>query len=251
MSVAEIAALPLASRVLILKTIAHSLNVLHNAPIVHGDLKPDNVLIKRSKTGSYTAKLIDFDNSYFSAHPPEITEDVVGDMAFYSPELALFIKEDPAVKPEDLTIKSDIFALGLLYALYLTGKMPDFDQEKYIYPGIAAIADEQITFDAPGLPGSLITLVNSMLQTNYHSRPDVGEVFNMLKTMDLGKGEETTKTAKKAGGLSLKGNLMAKRGTGTDTVPKKPVRKTSPEPATGKPSGGLRGKGLSIRKKKE
>lgn len=250
LSVAEIATLPLASRVLILKTIAHSLNVLHNAQIVHGDLKPDNVLIKRSKTGSYTAKLIDFDNSYFSGHPPEITEDVVGDMAFYSPELALYIKEDTAVQPKDLTIKSDIFALGLLYALYLTGKMPAFDREKYTYPGIAAIADEQIVFEASDLPKPLIVLVNNMLQTNYHSRPNIGEVFNLLKTMDLGKKGVTADDTKKTGGLSLKGNLMAKRGGATST-PKKPVRKTSPEPTTGKTSGGLRGKGLSIRKKKE
>lgn len=249
LSVTEIASLPLSNRVLILKTIAHSLNVLHNAQIVHGDLKPDNVLIKRSKTGSYTAKLIDFDNSYFSENPPEITEDVVGDMAFYSPELALYIKEDPAVSPTDLTIKSDIFALGLLYALYLTGKMPDFDQATHTYAGIAAIADKQVNFAAEGLPNALIDLVNGMLQTNYHKRPTVGEVFNTLKTMDVGE-EASDKTAKKTSGLSLKGNLLAKKEMGKKVEPT-PLPRKKLEASGEKAVGGLRGKGLSIRKKKD
>ncbi|WP_299453126.1 protein kinase [uncultured Microscilla sp.] len=251
LSVAEIASLPLAKRILILKTIAHSLNVLHNAQIVHGDLKPDNILIKRSKTGSYTAKLIDFDNSYFSEHPPEITEDVVGDMAFYSPELALYIKEDPAVTPDDLTTKSDIFALGLLYALYLTGKMPEFDHEAYTYAGIAAIADKQIVLTATDLPDKLNGLVTSMLQTNYHKRPGIGEVFNTLKTMDLGKETVATdKTTKKSSGLSLKGNLLAKKGTGGKEAPT-PLLRKKPGATGEKTVGGLRGKGLSIRKKKD
>lgn len=249
LSVAEIASLPLTNRILILKTIAHSLNVLHNAQIVHGDLKPDNVLIKMSKTGNYTSKLIDFDNSYFSGHPPEMTEDVVGDMAFYSPELALYIKEDAAIDPSDLTTKSDIFALGLLYALYLTGKMPDFDQDTHIYAGIAAIADKYISFTAEGLPDSLVDLVNNMLQTNYHKRPTIGEVFNTLKTMDVGGGA-SGKTAKKSSGLSLKGNLLAKKETGRKVTPTPLPRKKLD--ATGeKTVGGLRGKGLSIRKKKD
>lgn len=245
LSIAEIATLPLTSRILILKTIAHSLNVLHNAGIVHGDLKPDNILIKQSKTGNYAAKLIDFDNSYFSGHPPEITEDVVGDMAFYSPELALYIKEDPKVKPGDLTIKSDIFALGLLYALYLTGKFPTFDQEKYTYAGIAALTRPVVLKDA-SLPPQLIDLVNNMLQTNYHHRPDVSEVFQVLKTMDAKKTSPTRETGKTTG-LSLKGNLIHKKSSHIASGKSKKASKNNAE----KSVGSLRGKGLNISKKKE
>ncbi|TAE46054.1 MAG: hypothetical protein EAY69_09520 [Cytophagales bacterium] len=83
LSTAEIAQLSLSTQILIFKTITHSLNVLHKANIVHSDLKPDNILIKQTKTGNYTAKLIDFDDSYFSGFPPALSEDVVGDMVFY------------------------------------------------------------------------------------------------------------------------------------------------------------------------
>ena len=254
LTITEIATLPLSNRVLILKTIAHSLNVLHNAQIVHGDLKPDNVLIKRSKTGNYTAKLIDFDNSYFSEHPPEITEDVVGDMAFYSPELALYIKEDASVKPGHLTVKSDIFALGLLYTLYLTGRFPVFDQEKYTYAGIAVINGEELTLVDDTLPDALVALINQMLSKDFKKRPSVGEVFQVLKMMDVGKpGTETgegKKTTKKTTGLSLKGNLIAKKD-GTTTRSTKKVTKKTTDASSKATGGGLRGKGLGISKKKE
>ena len=250
LTIAEIAKLPLGNRILILKTIAHSLNVLHNAQIVHGDLKPDNVLIKRSKTGNYTAKLIDFDNSYFSEHPPEITEDVVGDMAFYSPELASYIKEDESVKPRDLTVKSDIFALGLLYALYLTGRFPAFEQEKYTYAGIAALNDQTLVLEDKTLPAPLIKLINQMLEKDYKKRPEVSEVFQALKTMDVAKASDGEKPSAKTSGLSLKGNLIAKSKTPAKKITTKTPKKASEED-TKKISGGLRGKGLSISKKKE
>ncbi len=244
LTIAEIAALPLNNRILILKTIAHSLNVLHQAQIVHGDLKPDNVLIKRSKTGNYTAKLIDFDDSYFSEHPPEMTEDVVGDMAFYSPELALYIKEDASIKPTHLTVKSDIFALGLLYTLYLTGRFPSFDQEKYTYAGIAAMNGATLALTDDAIPAPLVDMINQMLAQDFKKRPNVGEVFQALKTMDLGK--PMSRGPKKTGGLSLKGNLISKK----EPVAKRPAKKTT-EPAPKTAGGVLRGKGLGISKKKE
>jgi len=253
LTITEIAALPLSNRILILKTIAHSLNVLHNAQIVHGDLKPDNVLIKRSKTGNYTAKLIDFDNSYFSENPPEITEDVVGDMAFYSPELALYIKEDASVKPSHLTVKSDIFALGLLYTLYLTGQFPAFDQEKYTYAGIAVVNGETLTLVDDTLPDALVALINQMLIGDFKKRPSVGEVFQVLKMMDVGKLSETgeaKKTTKKTTGLSLKGNLITKKDPTVTRPTKKDTKKTT-DASSKTTGGGLRGKGLGISKKKE
>ena len=90
LSVEDISRLPLESRILIMKTVAHSLDVLHRCDIVHGDLKPNNLLIKRSShdSSTYIAKLIDFDSSYFSGKPPEIAEELVGDLVFYAPEAA-------------------------------------------------------------------------------------------------------------------------------------------------------------------
>ncbi|GAB4409712.1 MAG: hypothetical protein OHK0053_36550 [Microscillaceae bacterium] len=190
LSIAEIAALPLIKRVLILKTIAHSLNVLHSAEVVHGDLKPDNVLIKQTKTGTYTAKLIDFDNSYFSGNPPEMSEDLVGDMVFYSPEMVRFIQKDEHLTAAALTIKSDIFALGLLFCLYLTGKLPAFDQEKYTYAGVAAYAGQTLGLHDEQIPEALRLLVGQMLQVDFRKRPAIEAVFQALKNLPLKESEE-------------------------------------------------------------
>jgi serine/threonine protein kinase len=64
----DIAALDFSSQLVLLKTVAHSLKILHDLHIVHSDLKPSNVLIKRTELG-YTTKLIDFDSSYLVGNP--------------------------------------------------------------------------------------------------------------------------------------------------------------------------------------
>lgn len=246
LSIQEIATLPLPKKILILKTIAHSLNVLHKAEVVHGDLKPDNVLIKQTKTGNYTAKLIDFDNSYFSGNPPEFSEDLVGDMVFYSPELAWYIREDTRVKGKDLTTLSDIFALGLLFYQYLMGSLPDFDQSKYHYACAAVQAGETLGMPKTDLPEELLELIREMWQLDYKKRPNVESVFQRLKTLDL-KDYISTDTEKREIdknplGLSLKGGLKTKSTLSKITPPPK-----KDEPSTDSPK--LRGKGLGIGKK--
>ena len=76
---------------MLLKTVAHSLKILHDLRIVHSDLKPSNVLVKRTELG-YTTKLIDFDSSYIAGNPPP-PEEIVGTMNYYSPELVGYIQE--------------------------------------------------------------------------------------------------------------------------------------------------------------
>jgi serine/threonine protein kinase len=65
---ADVAALDVAAQLVLMKTVAHSLKILHDLHIVHSDLKPSNVMIKRTELG-YTTKLIDFDSSYIVGQP--------------------------------------------------------------------------------------------------------------------------------------------------------------------------------------
>ena len=58
------------------RTLALSLKLLHDQRIVHGDLKPSNILVQQvaGSTGGFaTSKLIDFDDSYFTGEPPALT----------------------------------------------------------------------------------------------------------------------------------------------------------------------------------
>jgi serine/threonine protein kinase len=86
----HVASLGFPSQLVLLKTVAHSLKILHDLEIVHSDLKPSNVMIKRTELG-YTTKLIDFDSSYIVGSPPP-PEDIVGTMNYYSPELVRYIQ---------------------------------------------------------------------------------------------------------------------------------------------------------------
>ena len=77
----DVARLGFPAQLVLLKTVAHSLKILHDLDIVHSDLKPSNVLIKRTELG-YTTKLIDFDGSYVVGKPPP-PEEIVGTMNYY------------------------------------------------------------------------------------------------------------------------------------------------------------------------
>ncbi len=258
LSTTEINELPLANRVVILKTVAHSLQILHKAGIVHGDLKPDNILIKQTKTGFYTTKLIDFDNSYFEGQPPELSEEVVGDAVFYSPELMAYVKGAQA--PEALTTQSDVFALGLIYAIYLTGDFPDFSTKKYAYASTAVLEGRTLKLVDASLPNKLKQLIQAMLLPIPSERPTVQAIFDTLKNINLKEealatfprevkptyvAEEDDQIEGEASPVSkLKGGLFKK----VKKVEERYEEEEKTEKNTEKTSF-LRGKGLRISKK--
>lgn len=240
LTVKKISALPLEKKVLILKTVAHSLDILHGLGIVHGDLKPDNILIKQTAEDYYTAKLIDFDNSYFSGKPPAISEEVVGDMVYYSPELALYIQKSDTVKATSLQTKSDVFALGLIYCQYLTGDLPVF-KRKYQYACEAVLNGEKLASSVSGVPPSLANLLAEMMSAEPEKRPHVKEVFSRLKSV---KADEVAAKPIVASGGKLGGSLLKKSKDAAAAAPKpdavkvEPAAKIESEPKTTSRLGG-------------
>jgi serine/threonine protein kinase len=174
---ADVASLTFPDQLVLLKTVAHSLRILHDRGIVHGDLKPSNVLIKRTELG-YTTKLIDFDNAYLAGEPPP-PEEIVGTMNYYPPELVGYIQETGTTTAE-LTQKADIFALGLIYAEYLTGAPPTFDAAAHQYAGVAAAAGQILRLPPTSLPTPVVELVDRMLLTDPAARPTIAEIHSTL-----------------------------------------------------------------------
>lgn len=200
-AIEQVAKLPFKTKLILLKTITHSLKILHDLKIVHGDLKPDNILIKKTATGNYTTKLIDFDDSYFDKEPPD-NESIIGSPEYYSPELQLYVKEK--VGKASMTTKSDIFTLGIIFTEYLNGKRPSFCEK---YNSLAqSVADGNKTSvkikDELELPG-LSDLINNMLSFEHEKRPDINEVFNILsKSKTDAKTIEKTEVSPKLSGGS-------------------------------------------------
>jgi len=145
---AAIARLDLRLQLVLMKSVAHSLKILHDLRIVHGDLKPSNILVKRTELG-YTSKLIDFDNAYIAGNPPP-AEEIVGTINYYSPELLGYIQE-AGVPGAQLGVASDVFALGLIYTEFLTGAPPPFDVATYHEPAVAVRSGETLRIPRVGI----------------------------------------------------------------------------------------------------
>jgi eukaryotic-like serine/threonine-protein kinase len=170
-------------RAVIFRTLVLSIQMLHRKDIVHGDLKPTNILIQRvSGSSLHTAKLIDFDDSYPSGSPPP-RDQIVGDSAYGAPEWFGYAMNDDRITPGMLTKAADIFALGLIFHQYLAGAMPAFDRG-FSAPGQAVAAGERARFDRELSPG-LTTLLDHMLAPKPGDRPAISQIFETLRNEDL------------------------------------------------------------------
>ena len=238
----EISKLPVEKILLIAKSVCHSVRILHDLDIVHGDLKPDNILIKKTLAG-YSGKLIDFDDSYFSRKPPVDRESVVGTPDYYSPEQALYIMdEDEEIDGSTLTCKSDIFTLGIIMSEYFSGEKPIVSKGS-VWSAINR--GESVSF-AKKLSPNIEGLLREMLSLSPDERPDIKQVFEKLRNIDKeppivvpgGKPKEPPIVA----GGGLRGKGLRKPAT--------PPEIKSEDPPIESPKTGLRGKGLDIAKKK-
>jgi serine/threonine protein kinase len=175
MDVEQIVAMPEPERRFLCSVIAHAVAGLHKAGIVHADLKHDNVLFTRSRTGHLTAKVIDFDSGFLETDPPAEGEEIIGDQIYFSPEACMtFMGMEP-----ELTCKMDVFALGVLFHQYYTGNLPGWDEslggcagEAVARGGVATVSQE--------MPEDIHQLLTVMLDADPHKRPSAIEVFCKL-----------------------------------------------------------------------
>ncbi|MDE6577453.1 MAG: protein kinase [Muribaculaceae bacterium] len=241
LTLSDISKLPKEKIMTIAISVCHSLGILHDLKIVHGDLKPDNILIKETSRGNYSGKLIDFDDSYFSGNPSSDKEHIVGTPEYYSPELAEYLMdEEGEVSGNILTLKSDIFTLGVIFTEYFTGAKPQFKESLSIWEGIRD--GHKPTF-IKSLPFPIERLILSMLSLEPDKRPSIKLIQQKLRDIRAGKvTEEIPESHKKPERVTLKGHLLSevkKHGIVTSKI------ELSKD--TIKPKVKLRGKGLNIK----
>jgi serine/threonine protein kinase len=168
-------------RTVLLHTLMNSVEILHRHDIVHNDLKPDNLILRQTERGLYSAKLIDFDDSYFVGDPAP-PEDIVADPAFYSPELLRYIKAGEDADGRSLTTASDVFALGVIFHILLTGERPRAsDGATAAYPAETLLGRGSLIVDA-GLSDVHRQLVAEMLDIDPANRPAAPEIIARLKS---------------------------------------------------------------------
>lgn len=110
----EQAPLPLAEVIEVGWKVATALHDLHRQHVVHLDVKPSNIMFRR--TGE--AVLVDFGLSRHDLLPDLLDEEFelpMGTGPYMSPEQVQFVRNDP---------RSDLFALGVLLYHLATGQRP-------------------------------------------------------------------------------------------------------------------------------
>lgn len=204
----------------LLETLCQSLSILHSIDLIHGDLKPDNILFEnsKSKSGKIIPKLIDFDNGFFQKKPPENREDIVGDQVYYSPELGAYINSHSSITSDSLTTKSDIFALGLIFHQALVGKLPKCTRD---YAWQQALDGEIIRLSKSEIDEEIVPLISSMLHSNYKERPDTDSIIRSLRAIHSGETVEISAESKIDGRKSkLRGTLFKGKSDETSSSDK-------------------------------
>ncbi|MFC4033941.1 lipopolysaccharide kinase InaA family protein [Streptomyces polygonati] len=196
--VEAIAAQPLAHRLLLMMSVTHSVGLLHKSGLVHGDLKPPNVLIKQIGPDRFTTKLIDFDNCFHVGDVP-VADELVGDPVYYSPELMAYVTGNATA--DTIGLPSDVFALGLLFCQYLTGVLPSGRTSGYPGEVIANGGSLKVPSVSSDLEKALSELIGRMLSPGPADRPAVAEVGQSLKLLRKMVGSGTSPApASTAGG---------------------------------------------------
>lgn len=238
LSLEQISKLDLNRIIIISNSVCQSLGILHDLNIVHGDLKPDNILIKKTSRSIYAGKLIDFDDSYFSGEPPTDRDSIVGTPEYYSPELAAYIMdEDNEIEGRTLTLASDIFTLGIIFCEYFSGEKPITGTSLPTWSAVAK--GNPISFAKP-LKSEIETLLRSMLSLEAEDRPTVKKVQTALREIKEGRKEESPKKDIGTVRIGVRGTLVPKDPVESG---KKLYTRLPDIPSTHKV--GLRGNGLN------
>jgi len=164
--------------------LAEALAAIHEAGILHRDLKPGNILL-----GQDGPRVIDFGLAALAEEPGDITKtaDTIGTPVCMAPEQAR--------SPRDLTTAVDVYALGAVLVFALAGRYP------YTRPSVPAmllaIADPATPPDLSGIPETLAGPVAALLAHAPAERPVLNDVTKTLTSLlnDTAPGEALRRLA--------------------------------------------------------
>lgn len=157
--------------------VAKGLSAVHAIGIVHRDVKPENIFLARSATGSIVPKLLDFGISKeWSDTLATPNGALTGTPAYMSPEQA---NGETALDP-----RTDIWSLGVVLYEMLTGKHP-FVESNY-QALMRAIAEAPHVPLAGGVPQRIRHVVECCLSKRPEDRYQTGKALAdaLLATVD-------------------------------------------------------------------
>jgi serine/threonine-protein kinase len=170
--------------------IARSLREAHKAGVVHRDLKPGNVMLVRQDEADEVegdfVKVLDFGLAKSRAHdgarPIEgLTKagTFMGSPRYVAPE---------QVEGKVVDARADIYSFGCLLFRMLAGRVP-FDGQTPVEIMLKHINEDAPPLDVPGMPLSLVKLVDECLRKNPAERPQTMDA--VAQRLKLARAEIT------------------------------------------------------------
>lgn len=160
-------------RLVLLRTLTLALMNVHEAGVVHSDMKPDNVMMTQDAEGNCKLRLIDFDGSFLEEKPPENAEDIAGDPTYFSPE-AYRMSMEEGIRIDH---RIDIFALGIIFHYFWCGRLPEKPEDQTI--GECLLRGGSVRLDE-SIPPVLKQLILKMIKTDPAERISLKAVYDVL-----------------------------------------------------------------------
>lgn len=155
----------------VLREMALALSEVHRNGFVHGDVKPGNVFVAQARDGGERLKLLDFASAMpLQAPGPRgrVAPSPAAASAYAAPELVAGTSGGDE--------RSDLYALGLV-ALECLGVRPNEMAWRFGTHGLAST----VLQGKPDLPGDVLPLLDELLTTDPHARPEsAGMVLSRL-----------------------------------------------------------------------
>lgn len=148
----------------ILKAMGHA----HLREMMIRDVKPSNIMLCTRKGRANFVKLLDFGLAKFTTKEPRLTEGhVLGTAGYLAPE---------AIRGEDLDVRVDVYALGVVFYQMLSGTLPFGNEESatLLYKTLdeAPTPLDEVLPKNHQVPDAVIALVSDCLEKDRDLRPN-------------------------------------------------------------------------------
>jgi serine/threonine-protein kinase len=159
--------------IMISRDVASGLRHAHDRGIIHRDLKPGNLI--RSTNG--VVKITDFGIAKEFGADHNTRDNVLGTLDFMSPEQA---------KGQPVTIRSDLFSLGVVIYTLLSGKPPfSANSMEESLRNLTSVPAPQLSSVSSGVPDELDSLISQLIKKRPDDRIPTAQVFlNKLKEVE-------------------------------------------------------------------